>query len=212
MNGKIVTGLFSLFVIKLLEINADNICIRMIKLRWRWYFMATLRQQDSLVMANFVIDLSIQEENLITNVQLQKILFFLQGYSLQKYSKPILADNFSKWQYGPVIEKVYQEFKSNGSEKISDKAVEIVDDCSFFNIKEYGPLVSDDLGGKKNFEDIECFVKNLIMIDPWELVKMTHDHLSWKNYEPRIINHEYLQYTNAEIRDCFNHNKERLPV
>jgi len=174
--------------------------------------MASLKEQNPLVVANFVIDLSIKEKNLITNLQLQKILFFLQGYCLHEYNKPIIKDNFSKWQYGPVVEAVYQEFKDNGSEKITDKAIEFNITDDIFSIEEYGPLTSDDVGGNDNLSKIQSVTKKLIKIDPWFLVEMTHEHSSWKKYELDISKHESLQYTNTEIKSCLEENMERLRI
>ena len=66
-----------------------------------------LRTQEPIAVANFVINLANRNKMLVTNLQLQKILFFLQGYTLSKYQVGIVKGSFSKWQYGPVQKNVY---------------------------------------------------------------------------------------------------------
>ena len=71
---------------------------------------ASLKTQEPIAVANFVINLANRNQMLVTNLQLQKILFFLQGYTLSKYQVGIVKGSFSKWQYGPVQKKCILHF------------------------------------------------------------------------------------------------------
>lgn len=49
----------------------------------------------------------------MTNLRLQKLLYFAQGWNFARMGKPLFADDFSAWPFGPVSLSVYNQFKSN---------------------------------------------------------------------------------------------------
>lgn len=72
--------------------------------------------------ANFLIDLAnagdSEEDDGMTNMKLNKLLFFAQAISLQKYGKPLFDDPIEAWTHGPVVPTVYHTFKNNGRNSI----------------------------------------------------------------------------------------------
>lgn len=77
-------------------------------------------------VAAFFIDLA-QKQNaagagdLMTNLRLQKLLYFAQGWHLARYGKPLFDDNLCAWQYGPVVPSIYHKYKSCGNSGITEK-------------------------------------------------------------------------------------------
>lgn len=68
---------------------------------------------DIFDFANFFIDLSLHnEEDPMTNLRLNKLLYFAQGCSLAKRNKPLFDDDIEAWTYGPVVPAIYHCFKS----------------------------------------------------------------------------------------------------
>lgn len=59
-----------------------------------------------------------KEREGITNLKLQKVLYFAQAYYLSKIGRPLFSDSIKAWEYGPVILDVYHKFKSKGSNPI----------------------------------------------------------------------------------------------
>lgn len=55
----------------------------------------------------------------LTNLKLQKLLYYAQGCHLAKYGKPLFSDSFHKWKYGPVVQAVYEEYKIFGSSPLA---------------------------------------------------------------------------------------------
>ena len=51
------------------------------------------------------------EEFDVTPLKLQKLLYYVQGYSLALTGKPAFPDKIEAWKYGPVVDSVYQEYK-----------------------------------------------------------------------------------------------------
>ncbi len=62
----------------------------------------------------------ILEQQPVTQMKLQKMVYFAHGYHLAKYNSPLVEEEFEAWQYGPVVPAIYQEFKSYGSSPIMD--------------------------------------------------------------------------------------------
>ncbi|WP_320974140.1 type II toxin-antitoxin system antitoxin SocA domain-containing protein [Dysgonomonas capnocytophagoides] len=54
---------------------------------------------------------------LISNMKLQKMLYYMQGFHLAYFGEPLFDEDIEAWQYGPVVPSVYNhfcEYKSNG--------------------------------------------------------------------------------------------------
>lgn len=56
----------------------------------------------------------------ITNLKLQKILYFAQAYFLAVLGRSLFKDKIEAWMYGPVVPVVYAKYKHNGSRPITD--------------------------------------------------------------------------------------------
>lgn len=54
----------------------------------------------------------------VTNIKLQKLLYFTQGVYLAKYNKLAFEDNIIAWKYGPVIKDIYYKYSLYGAEPI----------------------------------------------------------------------------------------------
>jgi uncharacterized phage-associated protein len=62
----------------------------------------------------------IDEGKFVTQMKLQKLVYFAQGAHLAKYNKALINETFQAWRYGPVIPEIYQDFKLYGSRPITD--------------------------------------------------------------------------------------------
>lgn len=58
----------------------------------------------------------------LTNLRLNKLLYFIQGWSLTSRPEGLIRNHFLAWQHGPVIRPVYDAFKSYGDSPISGLA------------------------------------------------------------------------------------------
>lgn len=78
-------------------------------------------------VAKFFIDLAQKREqqqrgDLVTNLRLQKLLYFAQGWSLARYGKPLFDAPIEAWKFGPVVREVYNEYSANRANGISSDA------------------------------------------------------------------------------------------
>ena len=67
-------------------------------------------------VANWLIEKANNADNgdSITNLKLQKLLYYMQGYYLAVFGKPLFEEDIEAWQYGPVVPKSYDKFSTYG--------------------------------------------------------------------------------------------------
>lgn len=56
----------------------------------------------------------------LTNLKLQKLLYYQQGFHLAFFGRPLFAENVEAWMYGPVVPVVYDEYSSYGSSALPE--------------------------------------------------------------------------------------------
>lgn len=167
--------------------------------------MKRFELQNPFAVANFIIDIAIEKDKPVTNLKLQKIMFFLQGYCLSKYKAPLIDGSFSKWRYGPVEEEVYGDFKYYGPAPIENKSI-------YFNkekIEFYSEEVNLPNGFKKILQEV---ISKMLDVETWKLSEIVLSHSSWKDFKDEICADKAKDYTNEEIKSCFVDNKSELRV
>lgn len=166
---------------------------------------------QSMDIANFIVSLGIESKDYLTNLKLQKVLYFLNASFLVEKDKPLLDESFSRWTYGPVIESVYSEFKTYGSSPITETKPIIKTngkpfdyDVIPFDVHKVG-ISADDLEAlKANFAQLNQF-------DPFTLVNKTHEESLWSKYEKAITTYSAPRYNNDEIKEYFSkHTSEQI--
>lgn len=102
----------------------------------------------------------------ITNLKLQKLLYYAQGMHLGFYGEKIFDEPILAWAYGPVVKSVYDQYKGNESHGIFEFDFPVEN----FTDKEEDTLqfVNDSFG----------------QFSAWKLVDMTHSETPWKSALP----------------------------
>ena len=77
---------------------------------------------DGRAVANFVLDICEARGRGITNLSLQKIVYFCHVWSLIELDRPLVKHRFEAWQFGPVLQYLYREFKAFESDPIVGRA------------------------------------------------------------------------------------------
>lgn len=54
----------------------------------------------------------------ITNLKLQKLVYYAQAWFLANQHKPLFKDDFEAWVHGPVLPELYHKYKERGSAPI----------------------------------------------------------------------------------------------
>lgn len=71
------------------------------------------------VVADYLLSLSCPDcGDYISNLKLQKLLYYCQGFHLAMFDKPLFTESILHWEHGPVVPEMYHRYKSNGREII----------------------------------------------------------------------------------------------
>ena len=65
-------------------------------------------------IANYFIKKHKKDNEPITPMQLQKLVYFANGIYLALYNKPLIKEKFEAWRYGVVVNQLFQDLKSYG--------------------------------------------------------------------------------------------------
>ena len=83
---------------------------------------------DVKEVANLFLYLAEEQANqetgdLMTDLKLQKMLYFAQCWHLVRYDRPLFDSKIEAWDHGPVVPVVYAEYKKYGSNPIHASTV-----------------------------------------------------------------------------------------
>ena len=115
----------------------------------------------------------------ISNLLLQKLLYFIQAGSLFYLGHSAFNDQIEAWQYGPVVPEAYKWFKYNKSELENTRITNEFDSSELANLVRE---ILNSLGERK----------------PFDLVDLTHTYSSWIN----AWNNGSQVITNEAILNC----------
>lgn len=107
-------------------------------------------------LSRYIVNICIDEGMPISNLQLQKILYFCQIEYLRKTSAFLFEDDFQAWRYGPVIPSVYSKYSIWGGTRIVLR-------------NSLNSMVSPVVA-----RVVDPVIKEKRMLKPWELVDQTH--------------------------------------
>ena len=127
-----------------------------------------------LDVCRFVINYSNEHDYGISNLKLQKVLYFIQAYFLTKKKdhSTCFDEKIEAWDFGPVVPEVYHRYKAYGSASIPY--------MSNSKIKE----ISED--DKKLIDGI---VDECSQYSAAALVEITHNQAPWLDvYKPYCNN------------------------
>ena len=103
---------------------------------------------------------------LITNLKLQKLLYYAQAWYLVNYRKPLFPDPIEAWDFGPVIKEIYEKYKKFGA-----RAIEYKDK----NGKEA------ELFSRNQLNYLNEFCQNYVQYPAYMLVNASHNDAPWKD-------------------------------
>ena len=72
-------------------------------------------------VANEFIDISSKSDKPLTNMQLQKLVFIANGFSLAMLDNALYHDDTNAWQWGPVIPNLYKVLQKYGRNFVTEK-------------------------------------------------------------------------------------------
>lgn len=74
---------------------------------------------DAIKVARYFLSLADEEAgDAISNLKLQKLMYYAQGFNLALFDQPLFANEIRAWTHGPVVPDIYHAFKEYGSNAI----------------------------------------------------------------------------------------------
>lgn len=122
-------------------------------------------KQVALDVADYLIQQAIDDDNgdLLTNLKLQKLLYYAQGCHLAIFGEPLFDGAIEAWDWGPVVPEVYHVFKVCGRQPIEETHSSQVDiDAS---VAVFLNVISEKFG----------------QFSATHLLRMTHQEALWRD-------------------------------
>ena len=150
---------------------------------------------------NFIILYSEESQDPLTNMRLNKFLYFAQGHSFKVLGRPLFNDDFKAWEYGPVIPEVYHQYRDYGKGPID-------------SIEDYNPdaLSSDEVNFLLDvlYEYDKYSTGKLVTLShinggPWDEVRIEKQSI--------LIPKESIKkhFENEELKSTFDELLQRIP-
>lgn len=105
--------------------------------------------------------------DLISNLKLQKLMYYAQGYHLAVFGKPLFNEEIQAWLHGPVVADLYHCYKQYGNGALPFEN----------NLKVH-------LYTTEQAEFLDRIYAEYGQFSAWKLREMTHEEEPWvKSYE-----------------------------
>ena len=104
---------------------------------------------------------------LISNMKLQKMLYYQQGFHLAYFGTPLFDEEIEAWMYGPVVPCIYEYFKPN-----DNRGIEYSDDVISLSTEE-----------EALFNEVYRVYGKYSAIG---LIEMTHNETPWKSTPAKV--------------------------
>lgn len=114
----------------------------------------------------FLSDTNDRDDSDISNLKLQKLIYYAQAFHLAIYDAPFFDEDFEAWTHGPVCPEIYHKYKQHKSSPI--------------------PLTSDFDSRIFTTEQLDLLAEiNDVFgqFSAWKLRNMTHSEAPWLSKE-----------------------------
>lgn len=155
-----------------------------------FYFRMEEEEMPMRDLADHVIARAQRVGKGITNLQLQKVLYFtlIDGIKQKIINEDWLQEQYNSeffvWRYGPVVKDIYEDYSIYGASKIFERKNEN-DSYTFLN------------------KIIDARLKENV----FDLVDESHSHTHWENNKEHIVyGRSNISYT---VEDLLNAANER---
>jgi uncharacterized phage-associated protein len=138
----------------------------------RLFRMTNMAKITATELARCFVAFCNEHGDFLSNLKLQKLLYYAEGWHLALYEESLFDDEIQAWIHGPVIPSVYQHYKQYG----------------------YRPIATEDSISDDSFRSMDPHVWEHIQ-DVWEaygqltsyqLEEVTQQEIPWKEARQRF--------------------------
>lgn len=150
---------------------------------------------NSIDVAKLFLSWANSDGDVITNLKMQKLLYYADAWHLVNFKKPLFSENILAWPLGPVVREAYDAFKRFGSAPIVYKNTDH----------------EEENFSKRQVTFLKEFYGIYIRLSAHELVDMTHNDEPWKQAiadHKAIISRELMQsFYDKQYRETLKKKK-----
>jgi uncharacterized phage-associated protein len=84
--------------------------------------MSVAVQLRATDIADYFVWLANDTGSFVSNLQLQKLVYYAQAWHLALYDRPLFEDDFQAWVHGPVIPELFDQYKHFSWQPINQEA------------------------------------------------------------------------------------------
>ena len=139
-------------------------------------------------VTNFFLAKSQDDEAEISNLKLQKLLYYAKGFHFAIFEEPLFPEKIYAWTHGPVIPEVYHEYKNFKGNPITDLPA------------DYGAKNSLS---KEQIDLLDEVWSVFGQFSAWKLRDMSHNESPWINHEKdasEISDQDLIEYFKTRIK------------
>jgi len=122
---------------------------------------------DVRAVANFVLDLAELEGQKISNLRINKVIYFLHVGFLREFGRPLVSAKIEAWDHGPVFREIYHQFKRFERSQILDRARKVNVETGAYEAASVE--LPDD---ERSFLEVRC--RQLLKMPAGLLVEKSH--------------------------------------
>jgi len=137
----------------------------------------------ALELSQYIIAKFDESGDFISNKKLQKILYYIEAWSLVHLNS-IIDEDFEAWVHGPVIPEVYHEYKKYGYNPINtDKNYNATDFITDFKIV--------NINYSEHFHLIDGVLDEYGVLSSLELELLSHSEEPWNSVRKNLLPSEH---------------------
>lgn len=161
---------------------------------------------NAMDIASYIINKSIDMNSPVSNLKLQKLLYYIQAVFLIKKGEPAFGESIAAWKYGPVVENVYYQFRSYVNNEIKDRVLQRNNGVLKGEGEDYNP---ENIIMKEDQNLIDNVLESYMNFSGTDLIRKTHQEDPWKTIKDRG-QVGYSNIENNEIKKYFKQNESRI--
>ena len=112
----------------------------------------------------FLAQMNDDAGDLISNLKLQKLVYYAQGFHLALFGEPLFNEQIEAWTHGPVVPCLYHKYKEHGQ-----GAIPVPSSLDF------------DKFGAETREFLDEVYSVFGQFSAWKLRNMTHEEPPWRD-------------------------------
>jgi uncharacterized phage-associated protein len=137
--------------------------------------MSTAQKVSEYIVSYFSNIATNPIEGDLTNLKLQKLLFYTQVFAIKRTGNVLFDDAIEAWDYGPVVPDVYREYKSYGR-----NVLDILNPNLLFEPTDKKIIIDEVIKDKGRFTGI-TLMEMTHQLDSWKLAKNSEDKIITKD-------------------------------